>query len=347
MGLGPFPGVSLAEARHARDHAERELKDGKNPIEERNKTKLEPPRKPTFGEIADDYIHTHESAWLNKKHRDQWRMTLSVHAAGLRDFPIDEITTENVLAVLKPLWLTIPETAQRLRGRIETILDAARSKGLIDPTMANPARWKGHLEFLLPKAAKLTRGHHKAMSRSQLKSFIGRLREIQKDSVAALALEFTLLTCVRTSEALEAKWQEMDFEQKVWTIPAIRTKTKKSDNRVPLTDRTIAILREMEGKKVSDFVFPGMKRDRPLSNMSMAMVLKRMKIADATVHGFRSTFRDWVGDETSFPSEIAEASLHHQEGNKVVRAYRRSDALEKRRELLQEWAQFCEPNNLI
>ena len=272
-------------------------------------------------------------------------MTLTVHAAELRGLPIDEVTTESVLAVLKPRWLTIPETAQRLRGRIETVLDAARSKGLIDPNKANPARWRGHLEFLLPKAAKLTRGHHKAMSRTQVKSFIGRLRELQQDSLAASALEFTLLTCVRTSEAIEATWSEIDFDQTIWTIPAIRTKTKQSENRIPLTSRTIAILRDMEGKKVSDFIFPGGKANRPLSNMAMAAVLKRMKITDATVHGFRSTFRDWVGDETNFSSEVAEASLHHQEGNKVVSAYRRGDALQKRRELLEAWTDFCAPQN--
>lgn len=344
MGLGGHPAVSLAQARQYRDNAELLVRSGKNPIEERDNAKVEPARKPTFGECADDYIATHESSWFNKKHCDQWKMTLTVHAAELRELPIDEVTTEAILAVLQPRWLKIPETAQRLRGRIETVLDAARSKGLIDANIANPARWKGHLQFLLPKAAKLTRGHHKAMSRTQVKSFIGRLRQVQKDSVGAIALEFTLLTCVRTIEALEAKWAEIDLEQNVWTIPAIRTKTKKSDNRVPLTDRTIAILEEMKGKKVSDFVFPGMKENRPLSNMAMAMVLKRLKITDATVHGFRSTFRDWAGDDTDFASEVAEASLDHKKGDKVVRAYRRGDALEKRRKLLEAWSEFCDPD---
>lgn len=345
MGLGGHPAVSLAQARQYRDDAELLARSGKDPIAERDNAKVEPARKLTFGECSDDYIATHGSSWLNQKHRDQWKMTLTVHAAELRGLPIDEVTTESVLAVLKPRWLTIPETAQRLRGRIETVLDAARSKGLIDPNKANPARWRGHLEFLLPKAAKLTRGHHKAMSRTQVKSFIGRLRELQQDSLAASALEFTLLTCVRTSEAIEATWSEIDFDQTIWTIPAIRTKTKQSENRIPLTSRTIAILRDMEGKKVSDFIFPGGKANRPLSNMAMAAVLKRMKITDATVHGFRSTFRDWVGDETNFSSEVAEASLHHQEGNKVVSAYRRGDALQKRRELLEAWTDFCAPQN--
>jgi integrase len=343
MGLGGHPAISLAEARQYRDNAERLVRSGIDPIKERDKAKVGPAKKLTFGECADDYIATHESSWFNQKHCDQWRMTLTVHAAQLREIPVDEVGTEDVLAVLKPRWLTIPETAQRLRGRIETVLDAARSKGLIDPNVANPARWKGHLEFLLPKASKLTRGHHKAMSRTLMKSFIGKLRELQKDSLAASALEFTLLTCVRTSEALKASWSEIDFDQMIWTIPAIRTKTKKSENRIPLTPRMISILRDMQAKKVSDFIFPGGKANRPLSNMAMAMVLKRMKITDATVHGFRSTFRDWVGDDTNFSSEVAEASLHHKEGDKVVIAYRRGDALQKRRELLEAWTEFCEP----
>jgi integrase len=343
MGLGGHPSISLAQARQYRDEAETLVRAGKDPIKERGNAKAAPVRTPTFGECADDYITTHESSWINQKHRDQWRMTLTVHAEPLRKLPVDEVTTEAVLAVLKPLWTTIPETAQRLRGRIETVLDAARSKGLIPPNAANPARWKGHLEFLLPRAAKLTRGHHKAMSRTLMKSFIGRLRELQQDSLAASALEFTSLTCVRTSECIEATWDEIDFDQLVWTIPAIRTKTKKSENRIPLTPRMISILRDMEAKKVSGFIFPGGKANRPLSNMAMAAVLKRMKITDATVHGFRSTFRDWVGDDTEFATETAEASLDHKERNKVVSAYRRGDALEKRRKLLEAWEAFCEP----
>ncbi len=233
-----------------------------------------------------------------------------------------------------PIWLTKSETASRLRGRIERVLDFAKARGM--RSGENPARWRGHLDAVLPRRQKLTRGHHKAMPFDQVPQFIDRLRGME--GVAPRALEFLILTAARTGEVLGAKWQEIDLGNRIWTVPAMRMKAGR-EHRVPLTDRAIAILADLQEIRTGEHVFPGLKRGRPLSNMAMQAVLRRMDV-EATVHGFRSAFRDWAGERTHFPREITEAALAHLVGDAVERAYRRGDALDKRRQLMSLWQGF-------
>jgi integrase len=257
--------------------------------------------------------------------------------------PVDKIHTEAVLGVLNPIWRDKAETASRLRGRIEMVLDAARAKGHISPNEANPARWRGHLDKLLAKRAKLTRGHHAAMSYEDVPRFIEKLR--QREGIAALALEFTILTAARSGETLGARWAEIDFARKLWMIPPGRMKGAR-EHRVPLSSRALEILELLAQAKTGEFIFAGRRAAQQLSGMAMEMLLRRMKVEDATVHGFRSAFRDWAGNETNFARELAESALAHVIGDKAEQAYRRSDALERRRELMQAWAGFCNSSKL-
>jgi integrase len=339
MGLGGY-GTTLAQAREKAAEAGKLVASGINPIEARREAGRIAAGKPTFGRCADALLAAKASEWRNEKHRAQWAMTLAEYAKPLRALPVDEIDTEAVLVVLQPLWQARPETASRLRGRIEAVLDAARAKGYISRNEANPARWRGHLDKLLPKRQKLTRGHHAAMAFDDVPEFIGKLRE--RDACAALALEFLTLTAARSGEVLGARWAEFDLEGKVWTVPAARMKAGR-DHRVPLPGRALAILTEIAKGRTGEFVFAGQKGGKPLSGMAMEMVLRRMKVDGVTVHGFRSAFRDWCGEATSFPRELAEAALAHVSGDATERAYRRGDALEKRRKLMEAWANFCEP----
>ena len=342
MGLGGFPTVSLADARKARDEAERMVREGQDPIASRDQAREERVTKPTFGESADALIEAKASEWRNDKHKAQWMMTLTKYCASIRSKPVDEIDTEAVLSVLQPIWGTKPETASRLRGRIEAVLDAARARGHIPRNDANPARLRGHLDKLLPKRQKLTRGHHAAMAYADVPAFVAKLRE--REAIAALAMEFCILTATRSGETLGARWSEIDAAGKVWTVPAARMKAAR-EQRIPLSDRVLAILGGLAKAKTGDFVFPGQRAGKPLSGMAMEMCLRRMNVEDATVHGFRSAFRDWAGNETHFPREIAEAALAHVIGDKAEQAYRRGDALEKRRDLMDAWAAWCEPND--
>ena len=274
-----------------------------------------------------------ESQWRNDKHRAQWRMTLKAYAADLRPLTLDAITTERVLGVLQPIWAEKPETASRLRGRLERVLDAAKARGL--RTGENPARWRGHLDHLLPKRQKLTRGHHRALPYSDLPAFMAELRD--RTAPAARTLEFLILTAARTSEALGARWGEVDLAAKVWTVPAERMKAGRQ-HRVPLSARAVELL--SEARPADAFVFPGIVEGSPLSSGAMERVLDRMGVA-VTVHGFRSTFRDWCGEASTFPRELAEAALAHTVGDETERAYRRGDALEKRRKLMDAWARYA------
>ncbi len=340
-GLGSADAVSLAQARQMALEGRQMVAAGKNPIDEKREAKKAEAGKPTFGDVADALIAAKEAEWRNEKHKAQWRMTLDVYAAPLRSRPVDEIDTEAVLDILQPIWLEKPETASRLRGRIETVLDAARAKGHIPRNEANPARWRGHLDKLLAKRPKLSRGHHAALPYDDVPAFMASLHE--REALAALALELAILTACRTSEVLAAEWSEFDLEKKIWTVPASRMKAGRP-HRVPLSSRAFAIVEKLAEARTGKFVFPGQRPNRPLSGMAMTMVLRRMKIEGATVHGFRSAFRDWAGNETHFAREIAEAALAHVIGDKAEQAYRRSDALEKRRALMEAWAQFCEPD---
>jgi integrase len=339
MGLGGISSVSLAEARDKAAEARRVVAGGRNPIEERRAAAAARAEVVTFGSFADALIDSIGSGFRNEKHLAQWRSTMSSYAAPLRGRALDEIGTEDILSVLTPIWKTKAETASRVRGRIERVLDAARAKGL--RTGENPARWRGHLDHLLPKRQKLTRGHHAAMPFVEVPAFIVTLRERQ--AVAALALEFLILNASRSGEALGAVWGEIDRSAGVWTIPAPRMKAG-IEHRVPLTPRALEILASAEAIRTSDYVFPGQRRGRPLSGMAMEMMLRRMEV-DFTVHGFRSSFRDWAGERTAFPREVAEAALAHAVGDQTERAYRRGDALEKRRKLMEAWAEFLERPN--
>lgn len=343
MGLGPAnkDGVSLGKAREAAAAARQALLDGSDPIEARDAAKRTPAPVPNFGEMADELVKALGSQWRNPKHRAQWSMTLKVYAKPLRSLPVNRIDTEAVLEVLKPIWLAKPETASRLRGRIERVLDAAKAKG--HRNGENPARWRGHLDHLLPKRQKLTRGHHEALAYADLPGFVGELRG--REGVAALALEFLILTAARSGEVRGAKWSEVDLKAKVWTVPASRMKAGR-EHRVPLSARAVEILEHVQplatGKPDKAYVFPGPAATKPLSENAFGALLKRMKV-EVTAHGFRSTFRDWAGEVSTFPREVAEAALAHVVGDATERAYRRGDALEKRRRLMDAWAGYSAP----
>jgi integrase len=275
-------------------------------------------------------------SWRNGKHAAQWEMTLGQYAAPLRRLPAHAITTNDLLSVLKPLWNEKPETASRLRGRIERVLDAAKAQGL--RSGENPARWRGHLDQLLPKRQRLTRGHHAAMSYADVPAFMANLQTRQ--ATAALALEFAILTAARSGEVLGARWNEFDLECAVWTVPAARMKAGR-EHRVPLSRPALKIVKVMREARDSDFVFPGQVTGKSLSVMALEMVLRRMNADNVTVHGFRSTFRDWSAECTNFTNEVCEAALAHVIENKAEAAYRRGDLFEKRRKLMDAWAVYC------
>jgi integrase len=334
MGLGSAAAVSLANVREKAASARRKIAEGLNPIDERKRTS----GVPTFGEMADEVREALSVGFRNEKHKAQWKSSLTSYAAQLSNKPVDTVTTDDVLAVLKPIWTTKPETASRVRGRIEKVLDAAKAKGFRQGE--NPARWRGHLDHLLSRPSKLARGHHAAMPYDEVAGFVANLQK--REAIAALALELCMLTAARSGEILGMRWDEIDLEKKIWTVPAHRMKAGR-EHRVPLSQRATAIFVRLTEQRSSDFVFPGQRRDKPLSNMAMEMMLRRMKIENATVHGFRSSFRDWAGNETGYPRELIETALAHVIGDKAEQAYRRSDALEKRRNLMEAWANYCEP----
>jgi integrase len=337
MGLGSVKKVSLADARKLAAEAMHLVGSGISPVAARQAARrADAP--PTFDQCAKDFLATRSAEWRSSQHAVEWRRSIERHGKAILDMPVADVDTEAILAVLKPIWLTTHETASRLRGRIENVIDAARARGFVDAHKANPARWRGHLDKLLPKRPQLDKAHYDAMPYEDVPGFVARLRK--RHTIGGLALEFTILTAARTSEVVGARWLEFDVEKRVWTIPAARMKAGR-EHRVPLCERGIAILDYLRPASSSEFVFEGKKRGQGISTATMDKLLKRMEI-DVTVHGFRSAFRDWVGNETHFPREIAEAALAHVVGNKVEAAYRRSDALEKRRALMQAWADYIE-----
>lgn len=348
MGLGGFGDTSLAEARSKAHSAREHLKAGRDPLVA-SKAAAKLSTVPTFGEMANSFITAMEGQWRNEKHRQQWRMTLEEYARSMRPIPVDQVSVEHVLAVLKPIWSILPETAARLRGRIERILSAAKAAGY--RTGENPAAWRGHLENLLSKRQKLSRGHHPAMPWGEVPAFIGALRS--RHGVAAHALEFAILTAARSQEVREARWEEFDLEGRIWNIPPTDPTTGKSrmkagrQHRVPLAPRAMEILEIMAGLPRQPFVFPGQKQGRPMSDMSLSAVLRRMEVpsAKATQHGFRSSFKTWAIEATSYANELSEAALAHIVGDATERAYARGDRLERRRELMEAWARFIEPNS--
>ncbi|TIL40671.1 integrase arm-type DNA-binding domain-containing protein [Mesorhizobium sp.] len=331
MGLGAYPTVSLAKARARAADCRSAVEEGRDPIAEKAKE-----AEPTFGECADKYITTIKSEWRNAKHEYQWNQTLTSFCESIRPKRVSTITTEDVLEVLAPIWQAKAETASRLRGRIERVLEFAKVKGW--RSGENPAAWRGNLRNLLPKRQRLQRGHQPAMPYAEIPAFTARLRKAE--AMAARALEFTILTVARSCETLGATWPEIDFKGKLWNVPKERMKAG-APHTVPLSVEALAILKALHEQRQEgqQFIFTR-DSENPLSNMAMMMLLRRMKQTEITVHGFRSGFRDWCGDATSFPREVAEAALAHKVGNETERAYRRSDALEKRRKLMQAWADY-------
>lgn len=341
MGLGSAAVFSLAEARVKAADARRLVAEGIDPIDRRAaqaaEDRLEAAKAVTFGATAGAYIKAMRPRWTNPKHAGQWETTLATYAyPALGELPVAGIDTGLVLQCLEPIWTTKPETASRVRGRIEAVLDYAKVRGWRDGE--NPARWKGHLAQILPaKTAVAKVRHHASLPYADMPAFWTRLRE--QDGIGARALELAILTATRSGEVLGARWQEIDLEAATWTIPAERMKADQ-EHRVPLAEPAVVLLRRMAETRVGAFVFSA-RRDRPLSNMSMAMVLRRMKV-QVTTHGFRSTFRTWAAEATAFPHEVCEAALAHTQGDKVVAAYQRGDHFAKRRELMDTWARFVE-----
>ena len=353
MGLGPASGrdaVMLTDARTAARKLWEVVRAGRDPLNDR-KAEAEAKKAAalaaqalamTFRDVAASYIAANEAGWRNDKHRAQWTATLEAYAyPHFGNLPVADIDTGHVMAALDPIWRTKTETATRLRGRIETVLDYAKARGW--RTGENPARWRGHVANMLPAKTKIQPvEHHAALPWKEIGGFVATLRE--QPGLAGQALLLTILTASRSSEALCAKWDEIDMEKGVWTVPGARMKAGR-EHRVPLSDQALAVLRgllPLRNDEAGDWVFPGARKGRPLSNMAMEMLLRRMKRDDLTVHGFRSTFRDWTAETTGYPGDVAEAALAHVVGDKVEAAYRRGDLFEKRGRLMADWAVFCD-----
>lgn len=334
--------LSLAQARDLAAIYRLKVRAGIDPLSEREQQAAasrvaqaqDEAAQLTFYDAAQSYLASRESTWRNAKHRQQWHNTLSAYVfPSLGALPVADIGTAEVLAVLEPIWKSKAETANRVRGRMEAIIDAARARGHFSGE--NPARWRGHLDKILPARQRLSRGHHAAMPYDEAPAFLEQLRA--REAVAAMALEFTILTAARTGEVLGATWAEIDFEKRTWTVPALRMKAGR-EHRVPLSSRAVEVLNETK-KLGSDYLFPG-QRGGKLSGMAMAMLLRRMGHV-VTVHGFRSSFRDWAAEMTAFPHEVCEMALAHTIANKAEAAYRRGDIFEKRRLLMDGWEEFC------
>jgi integrase len=335
IGGGSAADVSLAEAREWAADCRKEVHSGREP----RSARLIKSGIPSFGDCARELIEAKEPEWRNAKHRWQWEQTLTTYAALLRPLPVDQVTTEMVLRTLRPIWQTKTETASRVRQRIEAVLDWARAHDY--RSGENPARWRGHLALILPSPNKIARVvHHPAMPYADVPAFMAELASV--DTVTARALELAILTAVRSNEVRGATWPEINFDAAVWTLPAERMKAGK-EHRVPLSSgRVMRILEQQWRVRISDdaFIFPGMKAGRPLKDGSLTELLHRLG-HDVTVHGFRSSFADWCGDTTAYPRDLVEAALAHAIENKVAAAYRRSDALERRRDLMTSWSSYC------
>lgn len=340
MGLGPIHTVSLTEARQKAKECRLTLLDGKDPIEVRETTTLaEALRRAkmmTFDQCAAAYIEAHRSSWKNAKHISQWESTIQAYASPvIGKLPVTSVDTDLVVKILNPIWQTKTETATRLRGRIESVLDWATTSKFRQGD--NPARWRGHLENLLSSPNKIAKvRHHPALPWQELGKFMVDLRE--REGVAARAVELAILTATRSGEVRNATWAE--FDAGVWVIPAARMKMGR-EHRIPLPTAAVELLGKMP--RLGDLVFPGIKKDKPLSDMSLTAVLRRMERNDITVHGFRSSFRDWCSESVanSFPREVCEHALAHSLPDKIEAAYRRGDLIEKRALLMQAWSDYC------
>lgn len=341
MGLGAYPEVPLKDAREAARKARQDVREGRDPIAERKAARqavmAAAGRRATFKEAAEAFIAAHEAGWANPKHRQQWRNTLEAYAYPvIGQLAVEDVGLAHVLKILEPLWSTKTETAKRLRGRIEQVLDAAQARGQITGPWQNPARWRGHLDKLLAKPSRVAKAtHHRALPIDDAGAFVARLRE--HEGMGARALEFAILTAARSGEVRGARWPEIDLAAGVWTVPAERMKAGR-EHRVPLSPEALAVLAKVPRMGETNLVFPA-PRGGPLSDMTLSAVMRRMKV-DAVPHGFRSTFRDWSAERTAYPSEVCEMALAHTVGNKVEAAYRRGDLFDRRRRLMADWAAF-------
>ncbi|MEH7869689.1 integrase arm-type DNA-binding domain-containing protein [Rhizobium laguerreae] len=343
MGLGALHTISLKAARQKAQECRIKLDAGLDPIEDRKAVQLarraETATAMTFKQCAEKYIDAHQATWKNPKHAAQWPATLKTYVYPVfGDLSVKDVDVGLVLKVIDGIWKTKPETASRVRGRIETVLDWAAARKYRDGE--NPARWRGHLDKLLPARSKVAKvKHHVALPYREIGPFMTEARA--KDGISARALEFTVLNAVRTNEAIGAKWPEIDEDAGMWTIPPERMKGGR-EHRVPLSEAAIALLKALPRVKGNPYVFPGAQEGKPLSNMAMLELVRGMRPgAGLTVHGFRSTFRDWAAEQTAYPNEMVEMALAHIVSDKTEAAYRRGDMLEKRRRLMKDWADFC------
>jgi integrase len=342
LGLGPLHTVTLAEARIRAKAARQQLLDGVDPIDQKRAQKaeraLEAAKAITFSEAAQSYYDQHEKKWKNPRHRDQWISTLQTYCfPRIGNLPVSAIDTGLVLKCIEPHWQDKTETMSRVRGRIESVLDWCKVRGY--RTGDNPAKWKGHLKEVLPARDQIAKpNHHPALPFGEIGGFLTKLRT--RDAVAAKALEFLILTAARTGEVIGAKWGEIDFAKKEWTIPEGRMKGGRQ-HRVPLSNRVIEILSEVPREEDNPHVFIGPRTGSGLSSMAMTAVLKRMGHGDITVHGFRSTFKDWADECTNTPIHVTQMALAHAIGDKTEAAYRRGDLAKKRKVLMDTWAAFC------
>ncbi len=343
MGLGPLHTVSLAEARTKALNCRRKLLDGIDPLDEKRHLvatrKADQANQLSFDECAKKYIAAHRSSWKNAKHAAQWQSTLDAYASPVfGSLPVSTLDTGLVMQVIEPVWTVKTETASRVRGRIESVLDWATVRGYRKGE--NPARWKGHLDHLLPRKSKIQKvKHHAALPYEEASTFVHTLRAL--DGVAARAFELLILTATRTSETIGACKAEVDLDAKVWTIPAERMKVPK-EHRIPLCPQAIKLLRPLikDASNKSDYLFPGNKTGTHLSNMALLQLLRRLERPDLTAHGFRSTFRDWARETTDYPREVAEAALAHTIRDKTEAAYARGDLFEKRRIMMEHWSRY-------
>ena len=343
MGLGPVHTVSLAEARVKATECRKQRIQSIDPIDARDAgaaaSRLAKAKEMSFRQCAVAYIEAHRDGWKNAKHASQWAATLEAYAYPVfGDIPVQLIDIGLVMRALDPIWSIKTETASRLRGRIESVLDWATVRGFREGD--NPALWKGRIDKLLPQRSKVRAvKHHSALPYGAIAEFMNSLR--MQPGLSALALQFMILTAGRTGEIIGAKWDEIDLNAGLWTVPASRMKANR-EHRVPLSRAALAILRPLAESRSGSFVFPGAKKGKPLSNMAMLKVLERMSREDLTVHGFRSTFRDWAAEQSTYPREVAEHALAHSLPDKVEAAYRRGDLFEKRRLMMEDWENFCE-----
>lgn len=344
MGLGSYNVVGLEAARRARDEQRALLKGPArvDPVDvriaQRRQSTVDTAKSKTFSECASTYIEAHKAGWRHAKYANEWASSLTTYVdPTFGKLPVGAVDTGMVITVLDPIWRTKTELANRIRGRVEVILDWATVRGFRSGD--NPARWRGHLDKLLPKRSKIRPVQHReALPYSDMPGFLKSLRK--HTGTAAQALEFVILTAARVSEVVGATWPEIDLKAAIWTIPGARTKSGR-DHRVPLSDAAIVLLKKLEATKQNDFVFPGQKIRKPLTIAAPLKQLRDMDYETLTVHGFRSSFRDWCGEQTNFPREIAEAALAHVVRDKTEAAYQRGDLFEKRAKLMQAWAAYC------